>query len=136
MLNILICSHDDAFRTECAGALMLEGMTAHEVSGEESIAKFLERNGSIDLVIMNAEKPNEEVHRILDYLVQIKPHVRVLLSCDSFNYWNDFFTWMADHCVVTPSEVGNLKDAVLEMLAGSNSDRLATENGKYAVDWS
>lgn len=136
MLNILICSHDDTFRTECAGALMLEGIAAHEVSGEDSIAMFLERHGSVDLVIMNAEKPNEEVHRILDYLAQVKPHVRVLLSCDSFNYWNDFFTWLADYCLVTPSDVGKLKDAVLDMLAGKTSDRVPTENGKYAVDWS
>lgn len=136
MLNILICSRDDSFRSECAGALMLEGIAAHEVSSEDSLAMFLQRNGRMDLVIVNAEKPNEEVHRILDHLSQVKPRVRVLLSCDSFNYWNDFFTWLADYCLVTPSDIGKLKDAVLQLLGGNNTDRVPTENGKYAVDWS
>jgi DNA-binding NarL/FixJ family response regulator len=136
MMNVLICSHDDAFRSECAEALMLEGLAPYEVSGEDGVATYLENLASVDLVIMNAEKPNEEVHRILDYLAQVKPHVRVLLSCDSFSYWDDFFTWMADCCLVTPDNIANLKDAVVQLLAGSPTEHHKPESGNFAVDWS
>ena len=136
MMNVLICSHDDAFRSECAEVLMLEGLAPYEVSTEDGIAKYLERLGNVDLVIMNADKPNDEVHRILDYLSQIKPHVRVLLSCDSFNYWNDFFTWMADRCLVTPDDIANLKDDVVQLLGGKLSEPRSAESGNFAVDWS
>lgn len=136
MMSVLICSHDDAFRSECSEALMLEGFEPHSVSNEDDVTRYLEDRGQVDLVIMNAERPDDAVHRVLDYLAQVKPHVSVLLSCDSFNYWDDFFLWLADCCLVTPENIGSLKESVKKLVAGKATDPKTTESGSFAVDWS
>ena len=136
MLSVLILSHDDAFRMECAEALKEDGFNSYSVSSEDGVANFLEKQGLVDLVIVNSERPNDETHRVLDYLAQIKPRISVLLSCDSFDYWNDFFTWLADSCVVTPADFHGLSKTVKALVAGRGLIERKPEEGGFAVDWS
>ncbi len=136
MLSVLILSHDDAFRYECAEALKSDGFDSHSVASEDGVSKYLADSGKIDLVIVNAERPNDEIHRVLDYVSQIKPHISVLLTCDSFNYWDDFFIWLADKCLVTPTDVRGLNQAVAELLQCKSGSGPRTESSGFAVEWS
>ncbi len=114
--NILILSHDDAFRSECVDVLKEGGYVPHPVSTEKGMFDFLKRNKKVDLVIVNSAEPGEECHRVLDQLSQQRPRVSVLLSCDYDSYWNDFYTWLADACLVTPANKTILRDTVTRII--------------------
>lgn len=136
MLSVLILSHDDAFRMECAEVLKEDGFNSIAVASEDGVTNFMEKQGSVDFVIVNSERPNDETRRVLDYLSQFRPHVSVLLSCDYFSYWNDFFTWLADSCVVTPSDFHGLSKTIKSLVAGRGIIERKPEEGGFAVDWS
>ncbi len=121
---------------ECAEVLKADGFDSFSVCSEDGVTDFFEKEGRVDLVIVNADTPNAETRRVLDYLTQIKPRIKVLLSCDYFNYWNDFFTWLADSCVVTPADFHGLSKAVKSIVAGRGLTERKPEEGGFAVDWS
>ncbi len=131
MRNILILSHDDTFRVECEEALKQEGYSPHSVSTEKGMFDFLKKNRTVDLVILNPQQQGEECHRVLDKLVQQKPRVSVLLSCDHYNYWNDFYTWLADACLLTPSNKAGLKETVRQLIGAKRS--VAGDSEELAV---
>lgn len=139
MHSVLILSNDNRFRSECAEVLREDGFNSYAVDSEDGVHDFLQgRYGTVDLVIVNATKSNES-RNLLDYLAKLKPHVSVLLSCDYFGYWNDFYTWLADRCVVTPSDRSGLKElreAVKQIVSVSGHQEESTDTGRFAVDWS
>ena len=135
MLSVLVLSHDDGFRLECAEALRQDGYRPFLVTSESGVTELFEGSGKIDAVIVNANEPNEETHRVLDYLAQFRPRVSVLLTCDYFNYWNDFVTWLADGCLVTPSDKRGLSTTIGELIAGRASRMQKPEADGFAVEW-
>ena len=133
MRNVLIVSRNDAFRSMCAEALKEEGCRSYCVDTENGVFDYLRQNRETDLVIVNSTRSGEECHRLLDRLSRVKPHVSVLLSCDSFSFWNDFYTWLADACLVTPTDFGGLRDKVRELIGTGGETQDSTQ---FAVDWS
>lgn len=135
MLSVLVLSHDDGFRLECAEALKQDGYQPFLAANENGVAELFEGSDQIDAVILNADQPDEETHRVLDYLTQFRPRVSVLLLCDSFNYWNDFFTWLADCCLVTPLDKRGLCTTIGELIAGRERHAHKPEADGFAVEW-
>jgi Ni2+-binding GTPase involved in maturation of urease and hydrogenase len=132
MGDVLVVSRDARFQQSCRESLLAEGFTPHVCDQEVQVREFVDTHQQLDLVIVNSPGPSHECHQLLDYLNQHRPRISVIISCDYFSYWDDFFTWLADACVVNSGDLTELIEKSRQ-LAQSTKQRLSGED--FSVDW-
>lgn len=132
MGQVLVVSRDARFQERCSASLLAEGFTPHICEREAEVREFLSRNERVDLVIVNSPGQSAECHQLLDYLNQHRPRISVIISCDYFSYWDDFFTWLADACVTSSGDLTELIEKTRQLAPAQRPKR----NGEdFAVDW-
>ncbi len=135
MSTILVYSDDTRFGKKCASELKSEGYVPYVVSSEEGVVDFLNNRSAVDLVILNevGEKPG--AHHLLEILRSLKPQMSVIMTSETFDFWNDFSTWLADACLVSTPDLAELKETVKTLLSSHIVSRDQTGAAQYSVDW-
>ena len=116
MNTIVVYSRYSIFSHSCESELRSEGYSPCVVASEEGLAKCFRELLEVDLVILNIESRSENSRHLLESVRQSNPNVKVVLTSDSSDFWNDFSTWLADACIVTSADLSGLKDTVKRFL--------------------
>jgi len=136
MDNILVVCCDERFRGTCTKGLSNSEMKIHYVDSSKDALDYLDTHNDIDLVILHTANCGQDAFKILEIIHSFKPYVSILLTSDSFNYWNNFRSWLADDCIVNSGDVSELRNRVSKLL-GSKSDpkQRKINHQRFSVDW-
>ena len=116
MAKILVVDDESSIRLLYTQELSEEG---HEVTTAASAVEAVDNleKGEFDLVVLDIKLKNESGLDLLQKIVKERHEMPVIL-CTAFSFYkDDFSAWLADGYVVKSSDLTELKEEILRVLA-------------------
>jgi DNA-binding NtrC family response regulator len=122
MARILVIDDESNIRLLYSQELTDEG---HQVEAVGTASEAVEKltNASYDLVVLDVKLKNESGLDLLQQIVKERHDLPVILSTAFSFYKDDFSAWLADGYVVKSSDLQELKDEIIRVLAKKKNSR-------------
>ena len=122
MAKLLVVDDESSIRLLYAEELADEG---HDVTTAASVAEAVEKLelGDFDLVVLDIKLKNESGLDLLQKIVKERHEMPVILSTAFSFYKDDFCAWLADGYVVKSSDLTELKEEIIRVLAKKSVKR-------------
>ncbi|MGQ9461865.1 MAG: response regulator [Candidatus Fervidibacter sp.] len=113
--RILVVEDDDKQRQLYCEELALAGYETLEAGSAKEAEDLLTRE-QVDLIVLDINMPGVSGLELLPRIHELHPGMPVIIHTAYGSYRDDFISWLADMFIVKSPGVGNLIEAVEDLL--------------------